>query len=137
MTRIKASCIDTTLFSIFVINCQFLTFLKSSLDLLKILEASIIWIPVANPSLSKSTIKSTKSNYKVWGLRESKGNTLEEDLQNNNDTITRFLKFGQVEGIDMLVIKIPHKEYHLENLGQYKHMLKTHIQKDFIVFTKK
>ena len=82
-------------------------------------------------------IKSTKSNYKVWGLRESKGNTLEEDLQNNNDTITRFLKFGQVEGIDMLVIKIPHKEYHLENLGQYKHMLKTHIQKDFIVFTKK
>lgn len=92
-----------------------------------------------DPSLSISHdeyILSIKPNAKIWGLRDSMHASLKDDLPNNDDTIARFLKFGKIEGINSLVIKIPTKKYSITNLGKYENLLHAKKQKGFVVLSK-
>jgi hypothetical protein len=66
-------------------------------------------------------------------LRDSTFTTLENDLLANKDTIERFLKFGAVEGLDKLVLKVPNDSYDTSSMGQYTDVLKKTITNGFII----
>lgn len=93
-----------------------------------------------DPSLSFSHdkyVRTVSSSRKVWGLRDSSHHSLDADLLNNTDTITRFLKFGEIEGIEGLVVKIPDKKYSIKKLGIYDDVLTATQQNDFVFLSKR
>ncbi len=93
-----------------------------------------------DPSLSSSHdeyILSIKPNVKIWGLRDSNHSVLKADLVHNKDTIERYLKFGEIEGIHSLVIKVPGENYVISDLGEYESVLSVKKQKEFIVINRK
>lgn len=92
-----------------------------------------------DPSLSLSHdeyIQTFNPKMKVWGLRDSQYASLNEDLTNNEDTITRFLKFGEIEGINALVLKTSGKNYTNAEVGKYKNSLKAKRQNDFVILSR-
>lgn len=91
-----------------------------------------------DPSLSLAHdeyISETNPAYKIWGLRDSKHQNIADDLLENIDTINRFLKFGGIEAIHCLVLKLPNHEYATQDLGRYKSLLNSTIQNNFVVLT--
>lgn len=93
-----------------------------------------IYDPVSTSS-HEDYITVFSSKVKVWGLRESLGRSLVEDLDCNADTVKRFLKFGEIEGIKKLVFRLPNGNYN-KVLGDYEKVLNVVTNKDFAVITK-
>jgi NTP pyrophosphatase (non-canonical NTP hydrolase) len=90
-----------------------------------------------DPVLAKSRdeyILKYHGNSKFWGLRDSIANNLVQDLENNQDALNRFLKFGKIEGIDFLVLKIDSKDYNysLDN-SKYQELVELEKQQEFVL----
>lgn len=121
---------------------------KMNLDIVQLVEKTMLKVRkrdkdrfdfLYDPSLSLSHdeyIQIMKPSNKVWGLRNSNHNSLTEDLIENEDTIIRFLKFGQIEKINELIIKISRDNYDTSNLGKYNNLLKARLQNNFVVITR-
>jgi NTP pyrophosphatase (non-canonical NTP hydrolase) len=93
-----------------------------------------------DPTLSRSHdeyISINKTDTKVWGLRDSAFNSLKEDLLNNADVIRRFLKFGAIERIDSLVIKVDKNNYEFQDLGEYNNDLLGQLENNFVILRRK
>lgn len=77
-----------------------------------------------------------KPTDKVWGLRENIAMNINDDLKNNEDTIKRFLKIGQLENIQSLVLQISNKSYDSTLSEKYKKMLKLTQTNSFIILSR-
>lgn len=77
------------------------------------------------------------TDKKIWGMRKSNEVSLQDDLSLNEDTLKRFMKFGPIEAINKLVIKIPHSSYNISITGVYAEALHAKIDNGFVVLMRK
>jgi NTP pyrophosphatase (non-canonical NTP hydrolase) len=121
---------------------------KMDLEIVTVVDATLLKVRkrdlgrfdiLYDPSLSSSRdeyIRLIHPSEKVWGLRDSKQTSLEQDLIMNRDTISRFLKFGQIEQISSLVMKLPEGEYDVSNLGEFLGRIAVSTVSSFLVISR-
>ena len=90
-----------------------------------------------DPVLSKSSDEYKKqfgNNSKFWGLKDSIGTSLKQDLENNTETVTRFLKFGRIEEIEFLVLLLGTGDYNIDLDGsEYSGLFEVSNRGGFVV----
>ncbi len=125
---------------------------KMDIDLMKAVEDTMLKVrkrdigrfeTLYDPSLAPSRdefILKHQIVEKVWGLRDSTGVSIYEDLIENTNTIERFLKISQFEGLDIMVLRLPKEDYDSSLKGipsQFLDRVMVEIKGDFLVISNK